>query len=57
MAKAQPNDYNADLRFDPAPKTATKKELLARAELLTKAIVSGGSPRRELTHTEKRKDS
>ena len=47
--KARPKDYNKDLRFAPAPETAT------RAELLVKAAVSGGAPRREPSKGDEKK--
>ena len=43
--KAPRRDYNADLRFDPAPPDSTKEELIERADRLIKAMVSGGAPR------------
>ena len=48
-------DYNEDLRFAPAPETASKAELIDRAERLIKAVVSGGAPRGEDSEQEKPK--
>ena len=44
--KAAGRDYEADLRFEPAPETATRRKLLDRAHEMTKLAVSGGAPRR-----------
>ncbi|MDE0204952.1 MAG: hypothetical protein OXP66_02835 [Candidatus Tectomicrobia bacterium] len=40
-------DENEDLRFAPVSGTASRKDLLAGADLLAKAVMSGGVPRRE----------
>ena len=46
--KAPPRDYDADLRFAPPPKSATRKELRDRTDGLIKAIFFGkDTPRQE----------
>ena len=39
--------YDEDLRFAPAKESDSRDELLKRADLLARAVVKGGAPRRE----------
>ena len=45
--KAPPRDYDADLRFAPAPENATRKEMIEHARKLVRSVLKGGAPRRE----------
>ena len=47
--KRPPRDYDADLRFAPAPENATREELFDRAHLLVKAVASGAGQREKKT--------
>ena len=48
MPTQRPSKYDEDLRFLPASDEDLEEELLARANKLMRAVVSGGAPRREV---------
>lgn len=54
MAKATPK-HDQDLRFAPADESMSDEELRARADRLSRAVVSGGAPRRERPQAKPRK--
>ena len=50
--KAEPRDYDEDMRFDPPPENATKRELWKRADnFVTETLLRPRKPQREPSKT------